>query len=69
MKRQMNLDPRIRLMYSAKANSISNGWKKWQGESKGILECNVIDKSKPRRQTSKNGSTPTATARNSTATC
>lgn len=44
MKRQMNLDPRIRLMYSAKANSISNGWKKWQGESKGILECDVISK-------------------------
>ena len=44
MKRQMNLDPRIRLMYSAKANSISNGWKKWQGESKGILECDVIGK-------------------------
>ena len=44
MKRQMNLDPRIRLMYSAKANSISNGWKKWQGESKGIRECDVIGK-------------------------
>ncbi len=44
MKRQMNLDPRIRLMYSAKANGISNGWKKWQGESKGIRECNVIAK-------------------------
>ena len=44
MKRQMNLDPRIRLMYSAKANSISNGWKKWQGENKGIRECNVIAK-------------------------
>ena len=44
MKRKMNLDPRIRLMYSAKANSISNGWKKWQGESKGIRECNVIAK-------------------------
>lgn len=44
MKRQMNLDPRIRLMYSAKANSISNGWKKWQGESKGIIECGVIGK-------------------------
>ncbi len=44
MKRQMNLAPRIRLMYSAKANSISNGWKKWQGESKGILECDVIGK-------------------------
>lgn len=46
MKKQMNLNPRIRLMYSAKANSISNGWKKWQGESKGIRECNVIDKKK-----------------------
>lgn len=46
MKRQMNLDPHIRLMYSAKANSISNGWKKWQGENKGILECDVIGKKK-----------------------
>ncbi len=46
MKRQMNLDPAIRLMYSAKANSISNGWKKWQGENKGIRECNVISKKK-----------------------
>ncbi len=44
MKRQMNLDPRTRLMYSAKANSISNGWKKWQGETKGIRECRVIEK-------------------------
>ena len=44
MKKQMNFDPRIRLMYSAKANSISNGWKKWQGENKGILECDVIGK-------------------------
>lgn len=44
MKRHMNADPRIRLMYSAKANGISNGWKKWQGESKGIRECNVVDK-------------------------
>ena len=44
MKKQMNLNPRIRLMYSAKANGISNGWKKWQGESKGIRECDVIGK-------------------------
>lgn len=43
MKKQMNLDPRIRLMYSAKANGISNGWKKWQGESKGIRECGVVE--------------------------
>ncbi len=46
MKRQMEKSTAIRLMYSAKANSISNGWKKWQGESKGIIECNVIEKKK-----------------------
>ena len=44
MKRQMEKSTEIRLMYSAKANSISNGWKKWQGESKGINECHVIEK-------------------------
>ena len=44
MKRQMEKSTEIRLMYSAKANSISNGWKKWQGEIKGINECHVIDK-------------------------
>ena len=44
MKRQMEKSTAIRLMYSAKANSISNGWKKWQGESKGINECHVIEK-------------------------
>ncbi len=43
MKRYMNQDPRVRLMYSAKANSISNGWKKWQGESKGIRESKVVE--------------------------
>ena len=44
MKRQMEKSTEIRLMYSAKSNSISNGWKKWQGESKGINECHVIEK-------------------------
>ena len=44
MKRQMEKSTAIRLMYSAKANTISNGWKKWQGESKGIIECHVIEK-------------------------
>lgn len=44
MKRQMEKSTEIRLMYSAKANSISNGWKKWIGESKGINECGVVNK-------------------------
>lgn len=46
MKRQMDKSVATRLMYSAKANSISNGWKKWQGEIKGINECNVLEKKK-----------------------
>ncbi|MDR1757719.1 MAG: S46 family peptidase [Bacteroidales bacterium] len=46
MKKYMNEDPETRLMYSAKANSISNGWKKWIGENKGILECRVIEHKK-----------------------
>ena len=50
MKKQRNLGPRIRLMYSAKANGISNGWKKWQGESKGIRECDVIGKKEAQEQ-------------------
>ena len=44
MKRQMEKSIEIRLMYSAKSNSISNGWKKWIGESKGINECKVVEK-------------------------
>ncbi len=46
MKKYMNLSTEIRLMYSAKSNSISNGWKKWIGENKGLIECKVVDKKK-----------------------
>ena len=42
MKKYMNLFPEIRLMYSGKANSIANGWKKAMGESKGINEMKVL---------------------------
>ncbi|MDR1112263.1 MAG: S46 family peptidase [Bacteroidales bacterium] len=46
MKKHMDQSPAIRLMYSAKANNISNGWKKWIGENKGIMECKVIARKK-----------------------
>jgi len=42
MKKYMDLLPEIRLMYSAKANNIANGWKKAIGESKGIKETKVL---------------------------
>jgi V8-like Glu-specific endopeptidase len=46
MKKYMNQSPAIRLMYSAKANNISNGWKKWIGENKGVIDCKVIERKK-----------------------
>lgn len=42
MKKYMNQSTEIRLMYSAKANNIANGWKKWIGENKGIQDSKVI---------------------------
>jgi len=44
MKKQMDLSQEVRLMYSAKANTISNGWKKAIGENKGIKETKVLYK-------------------------
>jgi hypothetical protein len=44
MKKYMDLSPEIRLMYSAKANTISNGWKKSIGENKGIRETKVLQR-------------------------
>lgn len=44
MKKYMDQSMETRLMYSGKANSISNGWKKWIGENKGLLETGVIAK-------------------------
>lgn len=43
MKKYMAESAELRLMYAAKANSISNGWKKWIGENQGIQNSNVIE--------------------------
>lgn len=42
INRYMNTDPLIRIQYSAKSAGISNGWKKWIGESKGLINMDVI---------------------------
>ncbi|MDL2311715.1 S46 family peptidase [Bacteroidales bacterium OttesenSCG-928-B11] len=44
MKKYMDQSVETRLLYSGKANSISNGWKKWIGESKGLKESKAIDR-------------------------
>lgn len=42
----MQSDPKIRIQYAAKYASISNSWKKWQGEIKGLERLNAIQKKK-----------------------
>lgn len=40
----MQSDPAVRIMYSAKAATIANAWKKWQGESLGLARLGTADK-------------------------
>lgn len=44
----MRTNDTTRLQYAAKYASVANGWKKWQGEMKGIDRTNIIKK---RRET------------------
>lgn len=40
----MKADPKIRIQYAAKYRGISNSWKKWQGEIKGLNRLDAINK-------------------------
>lgn len=40
----MSQDQKVRIQYSAKDAGLSNGWKKWIGESKGIAKLDGIEK-------------------------
>ncbi|MFP4470307.1 MAG: S46 family peptidase [Bacteroidales bacterium] len=40
----MNQDPKIRIQYSLKHAHLSNGWKKWIGENRGIAKLDGIEK-------------------------
>lgn len=42
MKAAQNADPKVRIQYAGKVASIANGWKKWQGENKGIKRLDAI---------------------------
>ena len=46
IKRYMDKDRLTRIQYSAKAAGISNGWKKWIGENRGLKRLNTIEKKK-----------------------
>lgn len=42
MKAAQEQDPKVRIQYAKKVASIANGWKKWQGENRGIKRLNTI---------------------------
>jgi hypothetical protein len=42
MNRFMEADPKVRIQYSAKNASVSNSWKKWQGEILGLERLDAI---------------------------
>ena len=39
----MESDELLRIKYAAKAASVANAWKKWQGEIKGLDRFNTAD--------------------------
>ena len=43
MNREQEKDPAVRIQYASKNASVSNSWKKWQGERKGIYKMNTIE--------------------------
>lgn len=42
----MRSSEKIHIQYAAKQSTISNGWKKWKGETKGLLLSNGVQKKK-----------------------
>jgi hypothetical protein len=42
----MRKSEKLHLQYAAKQSSVSNAWKKWKGETKGLIEANAIQKKK-----------------------
>ncbi|MCF0205860.1 MAG: S46 family peptidase, partial [Bacteroidales bacterium] len=43
IKAGMEKSPLTRIQYSSKAASIANGWKKWQGEIKGLKRLDAVN--------------------------
>jgi len=44
IKADMETSPEIRIQYTAKAASLSNSWKRWIGEMRGLEKLNALEK-------------------------
>ncbi len=43
-KKYMSASQAVRIQYSSKNASVSNAWKKWQGEAKGLVRNDIVAK-------------------------
>ncbi len=44
MNADMNADPKVRIQYASKNARVSNSWKKWIGENRGLKRLHAIEK-------------------------
>jgi hypothetical protein len=44
MKAAQNQDPKVRIQYAGKVAHIANGWKKWQGENRGVKRTDIVNR-------------------------
>ncbi len=47
---EMRANKQVKIQYASKFASIANYWKKWKGESQGLIETNAIDKKQKREK-------------------
>ena len=50
LERQMATDPKVRIQYASKYAGVSNAWKKWQGETKGLVRLHAVEKKQQEEQ-------------------
>lgn len=50
LEKQMAKDPKVMIQYASKYAGTSNAWKKWQGETKGLIRLHAIEKERKEEQ-------------------
>jgi len=50
LEQQMAKDPKVMIQYASKYAGTSNAWKKWQGETKGLIRLHAVEKKQKEEQ-------------------
>lgn len=54
INKHMAMSDKVRIQYASKQSSISNGWKKWQGEIRGLKKLGAVAKKRAQEKKFKN---------------